>query len=356
MKKIIAIILVFGILFSFAACKKSTTSSETESNLSENSSVQTGTESDEKNTEESKDEQRSSESESTVESIHVESKDEPTSSEPDSTVGSIPVESTTVKAKCSHKFSTATCTAVAKCTLCGITKGKPLGHSYSAGKCNRCGAADSNYATYKAGGKNTIIHTTAGGKSTTLKIDTSEADSRFQNVSSFASSPSMDISYTKFLEVDGWLFFAQTINMKYTVYDTTYDVIADDVYKIKTDGTSQTALITYQESDDKGIAVSEVFGFDSHNIYYVLENGDEGICEIYKAPVSTSLKNLVTQGKKIASSPTAYATICKCGIKDGYLYFSEEQNTYDPSTSATVSKMLGNYKMKLDGTGLTKIS
>lgn len=334
MKKILAITLTLVMMLSFAACGKDKTPSVNDSSLSDSSIV--GTESTKPEAEGDKTENVSSKT------------DAPTESKP--------TESAPVKTECAHKYSAATCTTASKCSLCGVTKGNALGHSYSAGKCTRCGAADANYATYRAGGKDSIIRTTAGGKTTNLKIDISKANTRFQNISSFATSPSMDITYTKFLELDGWLFFAQTINMKYTVNGSAYDVIVDEVYKIKTDGTSQTALTTYRETADKAIGVSEVFGFDSNNIYYVLENEDEGICEIYKAPVSNSLTNLTTQGTKVASSPTPYATMWKCSAKDGYLYFSEKQVTYDMSISAAVTKMLGSYKIKTNGTGLSKIS
>ncbi len=339
MKKLLAIILAVGMLLCLAACQGDV---NTESNVSENSSAPAESVGQSDNAQTTT---------STTEKAEDAQSTSATSSATQSTTAA-----TTTKAACSHKYSAASCTAAAKCSLCGVTKGKALGHSYAAGKCTRCGAKDNNYATYKAGGKDSIIRTTLGGKSTTLKIDISKANERFQNISSFASSPNMTISYTKFLEVDGWLFFAQTVNIKYKFRNVDYDIIVDEVFKIKTDGTSQTALTTYQMSEDKGMGVSEVFGFDAANIYYVLENEDEGICEIYKAPVSANLTNLVKQGKKIAGSPTAYATIWKCSVKDGYLYFSEKSVTYDPSVSAAVSKDLGNYKMKLDGTGLSKIS
>ena len=225
-------------------------------------------------------------------------------------------------------------------------------HNYLGGVCTLCSDIDESYASYKAGGKDTIIRTTADGSSTTLNIDISSANTRFQNMSSFATSPSMEISYTDFLEKDGWLFFSQTINLKYTVNGSAYDVTTDEVYKIKTDGTSQSAITTYRETEEKSIGVGEVFGFDAGYIYYVLENDDEGICEIYKATVSDSLSDLTSQGTKIMGTPTAYASLCKCSLKDGYLYFTEKKVTYDMSISAAVTTMLESYKVKLDGTGL----
>lgn len=74
-----------------------------------------------------------------------------------------------------------------------------------------------------------------------------------------------------------------------------------------------------------------------------------------KENVSLNLTNLVLQGQKVAGSPTPYASITTCSLKDGYLYFTEKQTTYDATISAAVTKVLGSYKMKLDGTGLVKL-
>ncbi len=368
MKKILAILLAVGILLSFAACGKDEVSSgagseissgETESaaqNSDKTSSEQTSVESEkeEESSESSSGKAESSDKTSSVQSSVKDEKEE--SSKKDSSVSASSKVETPEKQECAHKYSDATCTAASKCTLCGAIKGTALGHSYSAGKCSRCAAIDSSYATYSGGGKDSIIRTTAGGKTTTLKIDISKANERLQNISFFGEDPSMEISYSKFFEVDGWLFFAQTINLKYTVNGSKQDIIVEEVFKIKIDGTSQTALITTQETEEKGVIIPEIFGFDGGNVYYVLENEDEGTCEIYKAPVSTNLTNLIAQGKKIASSPTEYATIWKCSLKGGFLYFSEKLSTYDMTISAPVSKDIGNYKMNLDGTGLTKLS
>lgn len=338
MKKIFTIIFAISMLVLLAACEKDGVSSIAGSDMAESSSVQTESES--QSSEESKIEDVSSQADTAQINSQVSSKVESTSSK---------------NTECSHNYSAVTCTEAAKCTLCGVVSGNALGHSYSQGKCTRCGAIDANFATYKEGGKDSIIRTTMDGKSTALRIDISSANQRFTNISSFGKDASMNISYTKFLEVEGWLYFAQTINMKYTVNGSPYDVTIDEVYKIKTDGTNQTTIRTYQETSDKAIGVAEVFGFDGNDIYYVLENEDEGICEIYKATVSSNLTNLVSQGKKIASSPTQYAAISKCSLKDGYLYFTEKKTTYDPSISAAVTTILDSYKMKLDGTGLAKI-
>ena len=333
MKRILATILAAGMLMSMTACQNgdtatTTTADTTTTTQTEEQQVTTTTTVEDEQqttntTEEAQATTTKKDQQQTAAKTTVATTAKPTTA-------AKPVATTTAKTECSH--------------------------TYSAGKCTRCGAIDSSYATYKDGGKNAIIRTAADGKSTTLTIDTSEADTRLQNISSIAdTAPAMEISYTKFLETDGWLFFAQTVRLKYTFRGTNYDVSSDSVYKIKVDGTGQTEITSYMETEDKGIMLSEVFGFDGNNIYYVLENDDFGVCEIYKAPISSKLTNLVTQGTKIADSPTKYATLLKCSLKDGYLYFSEEMSTYDTSISASVTTDLGNYKMKLDGTGLTKI-
>lgn len=43
-----------------------------------------------------------------------------------------------------HKYSAATCTKVATCS-CGATQGEKLAHKFSKGSCTVCGAADPNY-------------------------------------------------------------------------------------------------------------------------------------------------------------------------------------------------------------------
>ena len=44
-----------------------------------------------------------------------------------------------------HTWSQATCTSPKTCSGCGETSGSALGHSFSNGKCSRCGAKDPNY-------------------------------------------------------------------------------------------------------------------------------------------------------------------------------------------------------------------
>ena len=56
-----------------------------------------------------------------------------------------PVTEQETKPVHAHSFKDATCTAPKTCTSCGATEGSALGHSYSNGKCTRCGANDPNY-------------------------------------------------------------------------------------------------------------------------------------------------------------------------------------------------------------------
>lgn len=334
LKKILSATLAALMVLSIAACKKEDTSSDIQSTTSEISSVGTQSE----NTQ-SEDETESTPTDST------ESKKEDTT----------PSKQPEAEKKCDHKFSKATCTAAAKCSVCGEVNGKALGHSYSAGKCTRCGAADKNYATYKHGGQDSIIRTTADGKSTTLKIDISAASGRLNNIKNLDPNAKMELSYNNFLEVEGYLYFSQTIRLIYTFSGTAYDVKVDEVYKIKTDGTKQSEIVCYKETEDKAIGVSEVFGFIGNEIYYILEDGDVGTFSIYKATVSSALTNLILQGKKVADSANAYAMMYNASVKNGQLYFSEKKYTFNPSTNKTEYTELGNYKINTNGKGLTKI-
>ena len=46
-----------------------------------------------------------------------------------------------------HSYTAATCTQAKRCSVCGKTEGAALGHSYSGGSCNRCGAKDPSQQT-----------------------------------------------------------------------------------------------------------------------------------------------------------------------------------------------------------------
>jgi hypothetical protein len=71
---------------------------------------------------------------------------DPTASSTPSATDSVPETNATSSTQPphSHSYGNATCTAPAKCS-CGATKGSALGHSYSNGKCSRCGSSDPNY-------------------------------------------------------------------------------------------------------------------------------------------------------------------------------------------------------------------
>lgn len=329
MKRILSIILMLALLMCFTACKKSKSSSDQDSIISEISSVQT----------ENK----------------VESEDEQTSSETVSDLESTPSESTPIIPECAHKYSVATCTAASKCTLCGILKSNALGHKYTSGKCSRCGIADPSVPTYKASGKDTIIRT-VNGKSTTIKIDMTEANEHI-NKSDFRDSFSYDISYTKFYEADGWLYFAQTISTKCTVNEIVFEETIDELFRVKTDGNGLTNITPNDETANRGLDAREIFGFYGNEIYFVVSYSDRGTNHIYKAPISNNSKNIVIEGEKIADSFNNRGGIYNCSIKNGYLYFSEKYaSKYIPETGSFEKILLGDYKVKLDGTGITKIS
>jgi len=74
---------------------------------------------------------------------------DPTASSTPSATDPVPETNATssTQAPHSHSYGEATCTAPAKCS-CGATNGSALGHSYSNGKCSRCGTADPNYVAH----------------------------------------------------------------------------------------------------------------------------------------------------------------------------------------------------------------
>ena len=336
LKKILSLTLAALMVLSIAACKKEDTSSDIESTTSNISSVAT----------ESENEQTHDDADSTpAPTVSTNSKEENTTS-----------KQPEAEKKCEHKFSKATCTTAAKCSVCGEVSGKALGHSYSSGKCTRCGAADPDFATYRQGSKDTIIRTAANGKTTTLKIDISSANRRLSNVSGFDSNAKMEISYNDFFEVDGYLFFSQKINLKYTTGGKDYDVKVSELYKIKTDGTNQAAIECYRETSEKSLGVGEIFGFIGNTVYYIFEDDDMGTDSIYKATISSKLTSLVSQGTKVADSANAYASMYNASIKNGQLFFSEEAYKINPETNLPGYVQLGNYKINANGTGLTKIS
>ena len=74
---------------------------------------------------------------------------DPTASSTPSATDSVPETNATSSTQPphSHSYGEATCTSPAKCS-CGATNGSALGHSYSSGKCSRCGASDPNYVAH----------------------------------------------------------------------------------------------------------------------------------------------------------------------------------------------------------------
>lgn len=54
-----------------------------------------------------------------------------------------------------HSYSKATCTKPESCS-CGATRGVALGHSFSEGKCTRCGAKDSSYQAIPLSKRNAL--------------------------------------------------------------------------------------------------------------------------------------------------------------------------------------------------------
>ena len=73
-----------------------------------------------------------------------ETKEPTTSKEPTEEVKPTKEPASTEEPVHTHIWSKATCTSPKTCS-CGETSGSPLGHSFSNGKCSRCGAKDPNY-------------------------------------------------------------------------------------------------------------------------------------------------------------------------------------------------------------------
>lgn len=249
---------------------------------------------------------------------------------------------------CQHQWGEATCTTPATCNLCNITQGKSLGHSYKSGTCTRCGAKDSSYATYKNGGQDTILRTTATGKTTTLKIDISDAEARVKEAEKNGMKMTLTIERKHFYEVDGWLYFAQSNRYTYN----SKEIENYEVFRIKPDGSKQTSITTTVATDGKGLYVGGIFGFDKGKIFYSVEDADQGVYSIYSATLSTKLTNLTKQGKQLEQADVGcYFENYK--LKDGWLYYTLTKVGYGDQADKTD---LGNYKIKTDGTGKQKVS
>lgn len=125
MKKLLALVLVLGMIFSFAACSGSNPNNITEEKTKETSANNA--------TEEGKHQQSSEEK-------PVETNDNVTS------------ENNNVH---EHLFADADCTTPQKCD-CGEVKGEALGHNYKDGKCSRCGEYDQDYLAIPIGKRNAL--------------------------------------------------------------------------------------------------------------------------------------------------------------------------------------------------------
>ncbi len=258
---------------------------------------------------------------------------------------------TSAVTECNHKYTSATCTTAEKCSVCGEKRGKALGHAFKSGTCERCGAKDGNYATYKNGGKDSIIRTTATGKKTTLKIDISSAQKRVDDGKEFGTNMTLTIERKHFYEADGWLYFVQS-----NIYEFAGNKSESyEVFRIKTDGSKQTQIKTTVVTDDKGVAVAGVFGFADGKLFYSVENADNGTYSIYSAKMSTSTTDLTSQGKKLEQADTG-CFFENYKLKDGWLYYSLTKGVYNTETGKTDITDMGDYKIKLDGSGKKKVS
>lgn len=154
MKKNIAILLVFAMLFILCACN-STASQDTLPTDPTDQSVPTGV-TDPTGTTDSTDPTETTETtDATVATDATDPTDSDDSKDPTNATqtGTSVIE--TKPAQCTHKFEKATCTKPMTCTLCGATEGKALGHNWkretcTAPKtCSECGATEGDKAPHQ---------------------------------------------------------------------------------------------------------------------------------------------------------------------------------------------------------------
>lgn len=74
--------------------------------------------------------------------------------------------------KLAHTYADATCAAAKTCTICGVTEGQALGHSYAQGKCARCGTAQPGYKALSSCGWTTAGLFIAGDGTEELDVIT----------------------------------------------------------------------------------------------------------------------------------------------------------------------------------------
>lgn len=257
------------------------------------------------------------------------------------------ITSTTDTTMCNHNYTTATCVAAEKCSLCGEKRGEALGHDFKNGICGRCGTKDENYTTYKNGGNDTIIRTTATGKKT-LKIDISSA---IKKEKEFGSNVSLTVERKHFYEADGWLYFVQS-----NIYEFANNKRGNyEVFRIKTDGSEQKRIKTSVVTDGRDIAVAGVFGFADGKLFYSVEDSNTTTYTIYSAKLSTNTTDLTSQGKKLEQAEPG-CFFRNYILKDNWLYYSLIKGVYNTETKKIDISHLGDYKIKLDGSEKKKIS
>lgn len=164
MRKIISVLLCLIMIFSLSACEKSEEKSGAKhcSNCGETVSrkdsfcaecgqplTKNDSETDKDKGESTTTSENSSQTQTTTTSSAVTSSQNNTSSSSSSqSNSSSSTSSTSSTSSHVHKYSAATCTAPSRCS-CGATLGGVLDHSYSSGKCTRCGAKNPNYVDNK---------------------------------------------------------------------------------------------------------------------------------------------------------------------------------------------------------------
>ncbi len=166
MKKIISVLLCLVMVFSLSACEKEKEKSGAKnctncgevvsrkdtfcSNCGEALIKDTSTTDSEDKNETSQSETTSSETQTSQNntSSNSTSSQNNASSNPSSQSGSSQSNTSSSTSSHTHKYSAATCTAPSRCS-CGATLGTVLDHSFSSGKCTRCGAKNPNFVNNK---------------------------------------------------------------------------------------------------------------------------------------------------------------------------------------------------------------
>lgn len=232
-----------------------------------------------------------------------------------------------------HSFSAATCTKPKTCA-CGATEGKAAGHSFENGKCTACGEANPDFCTYKNGGNDTIIQTTASG-SKNIKVTLSD----FAQQNFGVSLDKLNVERKLIFEKDGWIFFTEKVSLKGE------DMHTFAFNKIKVDGTGQVEVGTYLDDED-GSQVFDIFGYKDDLLYmYVSSCAGDSFCTV---KLSGNVTNVLEGAKCIYTFDIGnYPDDIK--FSDSGITFTEKHGEYNIETGKSDVTTVGKFKLSLDG-------